>query len=201
MQHLAASNQRVAALRKLIRSRKARHDEQLFVVDGPRALSTLVDTEAQIEAVFVDSPDRAGELPSSLDPDIDVFDLDRSVFESVADSKTPQGVMALVAFDPCSVDDVLEHRRIVVLDGVQDPGNVGAVVRVAAGLGWDAVVACRGSGDPWSPKAVRASAGTVGMVDVVVDVDASDTVDGLSRAGVRCVGADMSPSLALDVIG
>ncbi len=198
MQHLASSNRRVTALRKLINSRKARHDERLFVVDGPRALSTIVETCCVVDAIFVDDEGLVDD--AMLGDETAVFVLDRSVLESVADTQTPQGVLAVVAMRSCSLGDIADRRRVVVLDGVQDPGNVGAIVRVAAALGWDAVVACKGSGDPWSPKAVRASAGTVGMVDVVVDIGAAEAVAALGAAGIRLVGADMSPTVDLGEI-
>lgn len=197
-EHLAASNRRLTELRKLINSRKARRDAQRFVVDGPRALSTAVESGAEVVEVYLDDPERLAQLPRELGDDVAIFDVDRSVFEAVADTKTPQGVLAVVTWNPSSLASVVAHERVVVLDGVQDPGNVGAIVRVAAALGWVGVVAAKGCGDPWSPKSVRASAGTIGLVDVVDDVAVEDALEAASIAGAHVVGADMAPTIASD---
>ncbi|MCB0992152.1 MAG: RNA methyltransferase [Acidimicrobiales bacterium] len=193
-QHLAASNRRVVELRKLTNSRKARRDEQVFVVDGPRALSTLVAADAGVRAVFVDEQHPVESLPFELPDTTAVYELDRSVLASVAESKSPQGVLAVVELKMAALETVVAHPRVVVLDGVQDPGNVGAIVRAGAALGWGGVVVCSGCGDPWSPKAVRGSAGTIGLVDVLADIEVSDAIEALGVAGFTVVGADMNPS-------
>ena len=89
------------------------------------------------------------------------------LFESLTGTETPQGVAALFQQPVWGLEDVLCGRHemrqstalVIVLAGVQDPGNVGTIVRSAEGFGATGVVAARGTADPWSPKALRASAG------------------------------------------
>lgn len=95
-----------------------------------------------------------------------VVTLAERAFSSVSQTVSPQGVLAIGRRYEAPVADALAAARaarwpLIVLDGVQDPGNVGAVCRIAAAAGARAVAALEGSADPFSPKAVRASAGTV----------------------------------------
>jgi len=89
-----------------------------------------------------------------------------AVFRGVAQTVTPQGVIAIARIQELDAHEAVEAARrkrwpLVVLDGVQDPGNVGAICRTAAAAGAPALVVLHGSADPYGTKAVRASAGNV----------------------------------------
>ena len=92
--------------------------------------------------------------------------LTAGAFRAATQTVTPQGVMAIARVREASPHEVIEAAReagwpLVVLDGVQDPGNVGAICRTAAAAGAPALAILPGSADPYGPKAVRASAGNV----------------------------------------
>ena len=92
--------------------------------------------------------------------------LARGLFRSVSQTVTPQGVIAIARVNEAGIDEAIAAARdrrwpLVVLDGVQDPGNVGAICRTAAAAGAPALAVLEGTADPYGPKAVRASAGNV----------------------------------------
>lgn len=177
-----------------MRDRTARRDEERLVIDGPRALSTFVAAGGTIEAVFVDDDARLSEI--GVGTGTDVFVVERGALDRISDAATPQGVLAIGASRLVALDDA-DAPSWVILDGVQDPGNVGAVVRVAAAAGVKLVVAATGTADPTSPRAVRASAGTVAMVDLVVGDDAVDAVRMAQAAGLRVAATAMDGSSTL----
>jgi TrmH family RNA methyltransferase len=87
------------------------------------------------------------------------------LFDALADTRTSQGIIAL--FERPRFDDIFKDKIVVALDGVQDPGNVGTIVRLAAAFDCGGVVLLPGSADAYGPKAIRASAGAILTVPVV----------------------------------
>jgi RNA methyltransferase, TrmH family len=124
------------------------------------------------------------------------------LFESVTGTGTPQGVAALFGQRPWGMEDVLrgpgamrERAPLVaVLTEVQDPGNVGTTVRSAEAFGATGVVATRGSADPWSPKALRASAGSALRLPVLRAMAIPIVIAQLKVAGVKLYAAASAPA-------
>ena len=110
------------------------------------------------------------------------------VIAEIADASTPQPILAVSRIPQWSWDDV-PPGTVVVLDGVQDPGNTGALIRTSVALGAAAVIVLPPGADPWGPKAVRASAGA-GLRRPVFRADRQDTVGELSRRGIPVWVAD-----------
>jgi TrmH family RNA methyltransferase len=108
---------------------------------------------------------------------------------SLADTEHPQGVLAVFAQPEFGPEIVRPRGRYVVLDGVQDPGNVGTLIRGAVAFEVDGVVALDGTADPWGTKAVRASAGMVFRKPVVV-VQFDEAMRRLAGEGVPVLVAD-----------
>jgi RNA methyltransferase, TrmH family len=162
-------------------TRRTREREGLVLVEGPRAIETALACGARFRFAVV-----ASEAPSAPTPigaaltaaGVEIVTADPASFASLADTETPQGVLAVVeeplpaleALDP-ALDPARDPARntspILVLDRVQDPGNVGTLLRAAAGFGAPGVVVLDGTVDPWNPKVVRASAGEAFRLPVV----------------------------------
>jgi TrmH family RNA methyltransferase len=147
-----------------------------------------------VEAVFVDGlarshPDTTVVLDRAVERGARVFDLAPGVLERVADTVTPQPVLAVVGMPQATLGDLAGKTFVVVCVDVRDPGNAGAVIRVAHAAGAEGVVCCEGTVDPFNPKTVRASAGSVLHIPVVVVGDAGEALDTLGRQGLRRLGA------------
>lgn len=176
---LAFNNQHVQRLRRLIGRRSARHDEQRVVVEGGVLVAEAVEAGWIPERQFV----RAGSAGAVAGAG-PVAELAEGVFERVAATETPQEPIAIFSLPDHEPDAVLRDASFVVaLDRVQDPGNLGTIIRSAEAAGVDAVVVTPGSVDAYAPKTVRASAGAVFHVPVVVA-----SLDALASAGLRLIG-------------
>jgi TrmH family RNA methyltransferase len=121
------------------------------------------------------------------------------VFASVAQTETPQGIAALVEVKRDDLEAVLAHHDALVLVacGIQDPGNLGTMVRSAQALGAAALVALEDTVSPFNPKAARASAGAIFWLPVFPGERARDLLPRLRSNGVKIVAADQRSSSAL----
>ena len=129
--------------------------------------------------------------------------LSRGVFRAVSQTVTPQGVIAIARLDEADVRAAIAAARgrrwpLVVLDGVQDPGNVGAICRSAAAAGAPALAVLQGSADPYGAKAVRASAGNVFRLTVAraswTDLEDLDGYGAAAAGGVPLAEAPIENS-------
>ena len=147
---------------KRVRDALHEHRDEI-VVEGPKFVADAVAAGWKPVAVF-----RVAGLPG-LRVAGSEFELSAELFDSVAETKSPQNVLALFERPTFSLSSVLgAHASVVVaLDGVQDPGNVGTIVRLAAAFDCAGVLLLPGSADAYSPKAIRASVGAVLSVPVV----------------------------------
>ena len=137
--------------------------------------------------------ERRAELGALLDRVHDVgsrvFELAPGVLERVADTVTPQPVLSVLRTPAHDLGELEGATFVVVCADVRDPGNTGAVIRAADAAGADAVVCCRGTADPYNPKTVRASAGSVLHLPVVPAGEPTGVLEELGRSGLRRLGA------------
>jgi TrmH family RNA methyltransferase len=112
--------------------------------------------------------------------------------ERVADAVSPQPILGVVGSVDIGLQTIATSGLIVVCVDVRDPGNVGAIIRSADAAGAAAVICCAGSGDIYNPKAVRASAGSIFNVPVVVAASGHDTLVELKKLGIRRFATVMS---------
>jgi len=195
MEPLGFTNPQIQRLRRLLGRRSARSEEGAFVVEGRKLVDEAVQAGWQIEAQYV----APGGTPVAGSP---VHELAPGVMERLASTETPQPLLALVRMRAPS--GVHGAQRVVVCAGIADPGNLGTILRSAEAAGFELVACTPGTVDPYSPKTVRASAGAIFHVPVLVDADPSTL--GVPLVGTKAMGgqpyteADWSGPIGL-VIG
>ena len=177
--------------------------------EGPKLVEEGVRSGLETEALLVSEAGErhlerilqvAGESDSGI-PRSRIFRTTDKLFEGVAGTEAPQGVAALFRQREWGFDDVMRGRAnlagafssdsplIVVMAAVQDPGNVGTIVRSAEAFGASGVVATRGTADPWSPKALRASAGSALRLPLIRGMAIPVFLAQLRVAGVSILAA------------
>ncbi len=183
-------NTRVKEAAALAR-RKERDAAGRYLVEGPRAVADVLSTGDVIEVLATE--DEVGALAAAAAAtDTPLTTVTDEVIGRVATTRTPQGVVAVVRQRHADLDGVVGAGHLIVLDGVSDPGNAGTVVRTATASGAAGVVLTSGSVDPWNPKAVRASAGTVATLPLVVAVTVEEVLRACAAAGQRTVALDVA---------
>jgi RNA methyltransferase, TrmH family len=192
---LGPTNPRIQRLRRLLGRRSSRVDEGAFVVEGPTLVAELVASGWPIEDVYVESSSL------SLAPaGVRVIECRDGTLAKVMDVETARPVLA-VAQRVVASSVPAGASFVLVAAGVGDPGNLGTMLRIAEASGAAAVVLTPGSVDPFAPKTVRASAGSLFRVPVLVDV----SLDGFDlplygttmTGGVQYDRADLRGPVAL----
>jgi RNA methyltransferase, TrmH family len=174
-----------------------RREEGVFVIEGARLVRAALDARADVEGGYVAavawaSTAGAGDLVAlASDAGVRVHELAPGVLERITDTVTPQPVLAVVRTPQASLASLDRPTFVVVCVDVRDPGNAGAIVRVADAAGADAVVCCDGTVDPFNPKAVRASAGSVLHLPVVAGGDPAAVLGALGSLGLQRVAASV----------
>ena len=153
----ARTNPLMTHMRKLSSSAAYRREQGEFLCDSPKLLTEALQWNAELLTVVTTD---AAALPS-LTQSVRVVEVPEDVMASVSPMKTPQGVLFTCRLPETKLPEKLEGKCFMVLDGVQDPGNVGTIWRTADAFGCDGLVLLPGCADPYSPKTVRASMGAV----------------------------------------
>jgi RNA methyltransferase, TrmH family len=155
-------------------SRSELTDSGDCAIDGLRILEEAIRSGLRFSAVFFreSAQDRADRLLPQIGAQVDTLLLPDKLFDSLVPSESPQGVAALVRLKEFSLDNVMEAERlqvgpILVLSGLQDPGNVGTILRSAEAFGSAGVILGEGTVSPFNSKVVRASAGSVFRLPVI----------------------------------
>ena len=149
-----------------LQSKKFRDKEGEYLIEGPNLVEEAVKNGAKIKAILV----KDGYEPEIKLPDVDIYFLGNRLFSKISMTTTPQGIMAIVEKENSSLEDISKDDKdgnILVLDKLQDPGNVGTIIRTADAAGYSAIIAMKGTIDIYSPKVVRSAAGSLFRVPIV----------------------------------
>lgn len=196
---LTAGNSRVKEARKLSR-RSVRAERRLFLADGPNAVEAALERGVVVE-VFATS-DAIAQYAGLLTEAPVVRVVEPRALESLSDSVTPAGLVAVCRLLDVPLDDALavatDPALVTIAADVRDPGNAGTLVRTSDAFGAHAVVLAGSSVDLHNAKTVRASAGSVFHVPVAVVPDAVEAVAAVQERGLVVLAADGHGELDLD---
>jgi len=186
-------NPMVKEAASLLKSRKAREESGLFLAEGARLCAEAARSGVAVRRLFLtqEAKETYAEYLKDLIPAADdVQEIAPSVAEKLSDTKTPQGVFAVCAF-PENRAELAKDGLYVVLDGLQDPGNLGTILRTCDAMDVRGVLLCA-SADPWSPKALRASMGCLFRLPVAVYKEAGEAFSALRQNGCAIFASTLS---------
>lgn len=177
-------NPKVMTWRSL-KDRKGRLETGLFLVEGRKMTEEALQSGYRVETVLVDT-DRGETI--GIPGQIPVYGLPSHVFASVCDTRTPQGIAAVVAAEN---GRPVRGDRLLALDGVQDPGNVGTIIRTADAAGLDGILLSEECADPFSPKVLRATMGSIFRMPMMSVRDLPAELTRLRDAGWSVISSQL----------
>jgi TrmH family RNA methyltransferase len=195
-------NPRLRRWHALARDSRIRHAEGSALIEGPHLLAACLEAGGRPRAVIAsesgrDKPEIAGLISRSGVAPVIVPD---ALLRWICDVASPAGVAAEILL-PASGDAIARASHAVFLDGVQDAGNVGAILRSAAAFGVDTAVLGPGCADPWSPKVLRAAMGGHFVLRLAEPPALAAALAQFSGNLVCAVAADGVPPASLDLTG
>ncbi|MBP3232244.1 MAG: RNA methyltransferase [Anaerovibrio sp.] len=163
-----------------------RKEEDKFVAEGVRLAEMAIKSDWPVEFAFVSDTgaenQRAMDIVNTLiEKECSVYQVSDKVYERVADTVNPQGLLLVMRNRIFSWQELLNSKDnaplIVVLDGIQDPGNAGTIIRTAEALGCSGVVCLENTVDVFADKTVRSSMGSVFNIPIITNVSYDDLID------------------------
>ncbi len=189
---MAGLSQRQRALLAKLRVPKSRAREGAVLVEGVRgvgeALTAGVDVQFVATSARLEATEEGRALAHRLEAH-GVVPVDDGELARLSDTESHQGVLLVCDEPQARLERIEPTGWYLVLDGIQDPGNAGTLVRAAVAFGLDAVIALDGTVDPWSPKTVRSSAGMIFRLPIV-RASAADAIARLIEVRVPILVAD-----------
>ncbi len=171
--------------------------ERRFVVEGPQAVREAL-THGQVLELFFEPGRQDALVAQARAAGVEVIPVAAKVLEAMADTRSPQGLVAVCPLLDVGLDALREGRLLAVLDAVNDPGNAGTVLRTADAAGAAGVVLTAGSVDPHNAKCVRATAGSLWHLHVVSDAPLADAVARAKALGMQVLATSGSGDADLD---
>ncbi|CAN5581245.1 RNA methyltransferase [soil metagenome] len=185
-------------LKELASLTRRRQRQQLgsYLAEGLRTVESAIKAEAPIIEILVTEEVAANNRVQRFlaETDARISFADTSDLAKLADTKTSQNIIAVIELPDRSLDLVGPGKAVVVLDAVQDPGNVGTIVRTAAWFGVTTLVVGPGTADPYGQKSVRSAMGGLWDVRIAEVADLKATLVWLQTSGFDIVGADLQGS-------
>lgn len=174
-----------------LHAKKHRDKENLFLAEGIRLVEMAVKSDWTIRFCIV--TEKAASIPrvqsiinEAEEKDVPVYSVNERIYEKACGTVTPQGILAVMKKKTYDLSDIAaKNELILVMDGVQDPGNIGAMIRTADAAGLGGIAALAGSVDVYSEKVVRSSMGSLFNIPMVTGITPEEFVNYAHENGIR----------------
>lgn len=190
-------NEIVKNVRKL-KEKKYRDLENAYIVEGIKMVREAIEEKAVIRQIIIcDDCEKSDSIPKELMYEIAKYDclyVTSKVFKYISEVQTPQGVLAVVEKNNRDEDINYNEDIIVALDDIQDPGNLGTILRTVDSVGLTQILVSKGTADPYNPKVVRSSMGAIYRVKVIECEDLLETLKEVKRNKFKILVSSLKES-------
>ena len=195
----STSNMQIKQITALLKKSKERKEQGAFVVEGRKMFEEICQEKSRvIKAYFSESYFRE-QYPDGTAPEIPYEIVADSVFDSMAETVTPQGVLAIVKMPQYSLEEMIENAgTLVLLENLRDPGNLGTIIRTAEAAGVSGVILSKESVDIYNPKVIRSTMGAVYRVPFLYVEDFYGLLKELDSRNIRLLAAHLKGTKTFD---
>lgn len=182
-----------------LKEKKYRIREKKFILEGRRIIEHGVKlgfSPLALYALHREDGDSAApacpDIPTLAYEKTPVFYLERALFERISDTVNSQGLVAVFAMDEINKRIVHVSDRVLILNGVADPGNMGSIMRTAEAFGFTRVFITKGSSDPYSDKVLRSSMGAIFKLEIRAGFESGDLINYLKNKDYSIIASSLS---------
>lgn len=151
-----------------LKTKKGREQNGLFLVEGLRNIKLALDYSYKSEYLFLNEKNIDNEeIRGLLEKEENSYIISEKLFENLSETITSQGIIGIFKISQTEARDVLNENTILLLDRIQDPGNLGTIIRTADAAGIKTILYTKGTTDPYSPKVVRAAMGSIFYMNIL----------------------------------
>lgn len=192
------TNQQIKNITALLKKSKARKEQGLFVVEGKKMFAEV--PRDWLTGVYVAESFMAQEEHQALLDGIPFEVVSDSVFKIVSDTQTPQGILCLVKVPQYELPQLIqgEKTHLLVLESIQDPGNLGTMLRTGEGAGITGVIMNETTVDLFNPKTIRSTMGSIYRVPYYVTHNLEQTIRVIKEQGVKVYAAHLKGNMQYD---
>ena len=196
----STSNQQIKNIQNLMKKAKERKKQNVFIVEGPKMCFEA--PHKLLKAVYISESfykeNRYAKELNSVEAVTEV--VSDQVFKTISDTQTPQGIMAIVQMPEYKLEDVInkEQPHILILESIQDPGNLGTMIRTGEGAGISGIIMNKTTVDIFNPKTVRATMGSLYRVPFFIAEDLPEAIAKLKENGIRLYAAHLKGKMSYD---
>lgn len=194
----SAANQQMKNISLLMKKAKARNEQGLFVVEGRKMFSEVPKEwlhSVYVSESFLQQDENAGLLYDT------VYEVVAdAVFKHISDTQTPQGILCLVHLPQYRLEQLQQGEKtsLLILESIQDPGNLGTMLRTGEGAGITGVIMNQTTVDLFHPKTIRSTMGSIYRMPYYISSNLQDTVALLKKQGIKVYAAHLKGSVAYD---
>lgn len=177
---------------KALQTRKYREKYKQFFIEGIRFCQEAIKSESNIEALFISKEvideQRIKDILSTYNGQ--VFIVENKLLEKYSDTINPQGIGAIINKPVWNLNDILNKNTVIILDRIQDPGNLGTIIRTALGANVDGIICLKGTVDIFNDKVLRSTMGAIFNIPVLYIDDIKELITLLKEKDFKIVVAD-----------
>ena len=193
-------NELIKHIRKL-KDKKERDKACEYIIEGIKLLEEAIKENAGIKQIVIcDDCEKSDSIPKDLMYEIAKYDciyVTNKLFKTVSEVKTPQGVLAVVGKESKDAEISYNEDIIVALDDVQDPGNLGTILRTVDSIGLKQILVSKGTADPYNPKVIRSTMGAIFRIKVIECEDLEKTLKEIKKNKFKIVVSSLQAKTSI----
>ena len=184
-----------------LKEKKYRNEYNEFIIEGAKILKEAIEEKAKIKRIIISEDALNSELVErNIKKNLSIYDpilVPNNIFKLLSDVEKPQGVLAVIEKNSTGLNIDFSQDIILLLDDIQDPGNLGTIIRTADSVGLNQILISKGTADVYNPKVIRSTMGAIFRVRVLETENMGETIKMIQKNSFKVVTTSLQTDKSL----